>query len=163
MPGRGVSRRRANQQANDMSLTAKLQNAASVQAGLDLAVDAFGAQSGTVHRFDAKARLLILAAQRNIPPGVVEVIGQIPIGKGLAGLAAQKREPVRICNLQTDNSGTVRPGARATGMEGAIAVPMLVAGEMKGVLGVAKAVAYDWTDAETQVLLEAASVIASRL
>ena len=81
----------------------------------------------------------------------------MPVGKGIAGLAAQNREPVSLCNLQTDTSGQARPAAKTTGMEGSIAVPMLVAGEMRGVLGVAMAAAHDWTDAEKSLLLAIAA------
>ena len=36
---------------------------------------------------------------------------------------AERAEPVTACNLQTDTSGDVRPGARATGLQGSICVP----------------------------------------
>ena len=42
----------------------------------------------------------------------------------MAGLAVQRKEPVSVCNLQTDASGAARPGAKATGMEGALVVPI---------------------------------------
>ena len=74
-------------------------------------------------------------------------------------LAAERREPVTICNLQTDTSGQARPGAKATGMEGSLAVPMLAGGELRGVLGIAKADAYDWPEPETALVL----AIAARL
>jgi len=83
----------------------------------------------------------------------------VPIGKGMAGIAAERRQPVQVCNLQTDNSGVARPAAKETRMEGSIAVPMLVGDGLKGVLGVAKPVAYDFTEAETGSLLEIAAAI----
>ena len=112
----------------------------------------FGCQAGTVHLL--RDGLLQLAAHQNIPPPVVQIIGTVPVGKGIAGLAAERREPVTICNLQTDTSGQARPGAKATGMEGSLAVPMLAGGELRGVLGIAKAEAYDWPEAETALVLE---------
>jgi len=84
----------------------------------------------------------------------VALIGSVPVGKGIAGLAAERLEPISICNIQTDQSGQVRPGAKGTGMEGSVAVPMLVGGVLRGVLGVAKVEAYDWTEEEKQTLLE---------
>jgi hypothetical protein len=42
-------------------------------------------------------------------------------------------------------------------MAGSVAVPMLVDGELCGVLGVAKAEAHDWTDAEKSELMEIAA------
>src|SRR5205085_986956 len=89
-----------------------------------------------------------------IPPPIVAIVETVPIGKGIAGLAAQRLEPITICNLQTDTSGQARPAARTTGMEGSIAAPMLTAaGELRGVLGIAKATAYDWSAEETALLL----------
>jgi GAF domain-containing protein len=115
----------------------------------------FGAQAGTVHLLQAGAEpMLALKASSGIPPHIVAIVQTVPIGKGIAGLAAERREPITICNLQTDTSGQARPAARTTGMEGSIAVPMLTAdGELRGVLGIAKAAAYDWNEEETALLL----------
>ena len=44
-------------------------------------------------------------------------------------------------------------------MEGSLAVPMICAGELRGVLGIAKVEAYDWSPGETGVIL----AIAARL
>jgi GAF domain-containing protein len=129
------------------------------QSVLDETVRSFGCQAGTVHWLDPQSGMLKLAAHRNIPPPIVEIVATVPIGKGIAGLAAERREPITICNLQTDTSGQARPGAKATGMEGSLAVPMLAGGELRGVLGIAKAESYDWSAAETGTLL----AIAARL
>jgi L-methionine (R)-S-oxide reductase len=127
------------------------------QAVLDESIRAFGCQAGTVHWLDAQDGMLKLAAHRNLPPPIVQIVATVPVGKGIAGLAAQNREPVSLCNLQTDTSGQARPAAKTTGMEGSIAVPMLVAGELRGVLGVAMAAAHEWTDAEKSLLLAIAA------
>lgn len=134
-------------------------NARDIQNVLDQAIQSFDCQAGTVHWLDAQSGLLSLAAHRNIPPPVTQMIASVPVGKGIAGLAAQNRAPVSLCNLQTDESGQARPAAKTTGMEGSIAVPMLVAGELRGVLGVAKATAHDWNDDEKNLLLRIASRI----
>jgi L-methionine (R)-S-oxide reductase len=81
-----------------------------------------GAVSGTVHLVDGDH--LILAAAVNIPPKVQEITAQIPMGKGMAGLAWQRGEAVATCNLQEDTSGDVRPGAKAVGAKAAIAFPV---------------------------------------
>jgi L-methionine (R)-S-oxide reductase len=141
----------------------------TVQAALDsgdpnetllASLQHFGCQAGTVHLLRDGA--LKLAAYSGIPPHVAQIFETVPIGKGIAGLAAERREPITICNLQTDDSGQARPGAKATGMEGSIAVPMLVSGEMRGVLGIAKADAYDWSEGETQLLLQIAAVLGEK-
>lgn len=118
----------------------------------------FGCAAGTVHRLRADG-LLHLTAHHHLPPPIVAIVTTVPVGKGIAGLAAQKREPISLCNLQTDTSGQARPAAKTTGMEGSLAVPMLTGGELRGVLGIAKAEAHDWTDEEKSRLL----AIAARL
>ena len=145
-------------------LPESLQTAAAsgdVDAVLGAALTHFGCQAGTVHLL--RGGVLKLAAHRNIPPPVVQIVETVPIGKGIAGLAAERREAVTICNLQTDTSGQARPGAKATGMEGSLAVPMLDGGELRGVLGVAKAGAYDWSADETDLLMRLAGALAAKL
>ena len=121
----------------------------------------FQCDAGTVHLL--KDGALSLAAHVNIPPPVVQIVQTVPIGKGIAGLAAERREPVSLCNLQTDTSGQARPTAKTTGMEGSVAVPMLHDGALRGVLGIAKAQAHDWTDAEKAELLGIAARLAARV
>lgn len=117
----------------------------------------FDCPVGTVHLLDPADGHLHLAAQRGLPPPVLDKVGVIPIGKGMAGIAAERREPVQVCNLQDDRSGVVRPGAKLTRMEGSLAVPMLDGGALRGVLGVAKPVAYEFSPAETDLLLTVAA------
>ena len=88
------------------------------------------------------------------------MIRRIPVGKGMAGLAAERAEPVQVCNLQTDASGTARLGARSTGMRGSICVPMMKGARMVGVLGVAVERERDFSDLETDWLLEAGAILA---
>ena len=70
----------------------------------------------------------------------------------MAGIAAERREPVEICNLQTDESGVARPAARETKVEGSIAVPMILDGVLYGTFGIAKPVPYDFTKEEISEL-----------
>lgn len=122
-----------------------------LSAALAATIEHFNCQAGTIHLL--RDGVLKLAAQKNIPPPVIQIVETVPIGKGIAGLAAERREPITICNLQTDTSGQARPGARATGMEGSLAVPMMAGSELRGVVGIAKAGAYDWSEEETSRLL----------
>jgi signal transduction protein with GAF and PtsI domain len=130
-------------------------------AVLQAALAHFGCMTGTVHVL--RHGVLRLAAQTNIPPQLLSSIDTVPIGKGIAGLAAERREPVSLCNLQTDTSGEARPNAKQTGMEGSVAVPMLVDGQLRGVLGIAKATAHDWSDAQKAELLEIACELGRRV
>ena len=82
-------------------------------------------------------------------------------------MAAEREEAVQICNLQTDDSGTARPGAKATGMEGSIAVPIWAEEEgkrvLKGVLGVGKTTAHQYSEEEIQGLLSAGTEISGKM
>jgi signal transduction protein with GAF and PtsI domain len=77
----------------------------------------------------------------------------------MAGLAAERGEPVQVCNLQTDTSGVAKPGAKETGMEGSIALPIRFEGRMLGVLGVAKPTIYEFKKEEIALLMDLAEVI----
>jgi GAF domain-containing protein len=143
------------------AISAALSDANPAEAALRAALEQFGCQTGTVHVL--REGVLKLAAQANIPPPLLPIIETVPIGKGIAGLAAERLEPVSLCNLQTDTSGQARPAAKTTGMEGSVAVPMLVEGELRGVLGVAKAEAHDWSDAEKAELLAIGAALGGAL
>jgi L-methionine (R)-S-oxide reductase len=128
---------------------------------LRILLERFDCPTGTVHLLDEKSGMLKLTAHRGIPDVVLDKIQLIPVGKGMAGIAAERREPVQVCNLQTDNSGVVRPGARDTKMEGSVAAPMLNAGGvLKGTLGIAKPVPYDFSPEECDLLLRVGRLMA---
>ncbi len=117
-------------------------------------VCALGADTGTIHLIADDGLLHLAAIVGVFPPPVMDAIRVIPVGKGLAGLAAQRRECVTVCNLQTDTSGQAKPGAKATGMEGAITAPCLLpSGEVVGVVGVANAQPRTFTTEEQEQLL----------
>src|SRR5690606_18271740 len=78
---------------------------------------AFDCSTGTLHILDNDSQLLKLQAQQGIPEFLLPKMAEIPIGKGMAGIAAQRREPVEMCNLQTDDSGAARPAAKETKVE----------------------------------------------
>lgn len=128
-------------------------------AALGLVLAHFRAESGTIHGLEG-GELRLSAHSPGMPAPVLEVIRVIPVGKGMAGLAVERREPVTACNLQTDTSGDVRPGARTTGLRGSIVVPMLVGGEPVGALGIANREERVFSPAEVELLLAAGHVLA---
>ena len=98
-----------------------------------------GGVAGTVH--EQRGEDLYLTAAHNIPPPVIAIVTHVPHGKGMAGVAQVRKQPVQTCNLQTDDSGTIKPGAKAVGAQAAIAVPVLdERGEVLAIVGVA------WSD-----------------
>lgn len=145
-----------------MAADAKMRALAGLALGeaLDRVLAAVQAETGTIHRMGPDGLLHLEAHAGGIPERLLPVIGRIPVGKGMAGLAAERGEPVQICNLQTDSSGNARPGARSTGMRGSICVPMKDGDRLVGVLGVAVAREREYTDAEAAWLSEAGSILA---
>ncbi len=127
---------------------------------LELIISDFDCTTGTLHTLDQTTNLLMLKSQKGIPDFLLPKMSSIPIGKGMAGIAAERRTPVEMCNLQTDDSGVARPAAKETKVEGSIAVPMLLDGELYGTLGIAKSVPYDFTKSESDALLEIGEAIA---
>jgi len=129
-----------------------------LQTALEFVLEQSGCAAGTIHSLDSPS-MLCLRARRNIPDALLPRIQQIPIGKGMAGLAAERCEPVQVCNLQTDTSGVAKPGAKETGMEGSIALPIRFEGRVMGVLGVAKPTIYEFKKEEIALLIDLAEVI----
>jgi hypothetical protein len=120
-----------------------------------------GAVAGTIHlRQATQPDVLALAAAVNIPPKVREVVAVIPRGKGMAGLAWERDEPVHTCNLKTDTSGDVRPGAKAVDANAAVAIPIHdPSGALRGVVGIAFMGERDITQHELDALRRAAEVL----
>lgn len=119
------------------------------------------ADTGTIHRLCADGLLHLEEFAGGIPEQLLPVIRRIPVGKGMAGLAAERGEAVQICNLQTDSSGDARPGARSTRMQGSICVPMRHGGRLVGVLGVAVAREREFSADETAWLARVGTALAS--
>ncbi len=120
---------------------------------------AFSCPTGTLHRLNTEGQVLQLVAQRGLPDKILPMISHIPVGKGMAGICAERRQAVQTCNLQTDNSGVIRPGAKETKMEGAITVPILYKATLLGTLGIAKPIPYDFSDDETALLSQISDAI----
>jgi|SRR5215831_10029341 len=132
-----------------------------MQARLEEIVAQFGADTASIHLLEDG--ILILKAQVGLPPHVAEIVARVPVGKGMAGLAFERNEPVSSCNIQSDESGTVKPGARDTGVNGAIVVPIRNSeGQACGALGIGVRRAYEYTSEETQQLLAVASTLATQ-
>lgn len=130
------------------------------QAVLQAVIQDFGGSTGTLHRLDPSDNLLKLVAHQGIPPQLMPVVGVIPIGKGIAGAAAERREPVELCNLQADLGGVAKEGARQTNVQGSLAVPVLEGDTLRGTIGVGLMVPHDFTEEEKARLLGFAQEIA---
>jgi hypothetical protein len=106
------------------------------QQWLESLIAQLDGSAGTVHV--QRGDDLYLTAAHNIPPKVIAIVAHVPHGKGMAGVAQVKKQPVQTCNLQTDETGNIKPGAKAVGAQAAIALPVLdETGAVRAVVGVA--------------------------
>lgn len=136
-----------------------------MQRTLEAIATAFEAQSATIHRADKSAGLLLMEASVGIPEHVKNMTEKIPFGKGMAGICYERAEPITVCNLQTDDSGTAKPGAKETQVAGAIVMPIFdkEGREVIGTLGVGKPQEHDYTEEEQKILAACAGMIATVL
>ena len=143
-----------------------------LQRALEAIATEFGAVTATLHTSDVSdpgAPMLRMRAYLGLPEKLLPITQQIPYGKGMAGLCVERREPITVCNLQTDASGAVRPGAKLTGVEGAIAIPIFAPGheadreQIIGTFGIGKPGEHTYTDEEQAALVACAHAFAHAL
>ena len=145
-----------------MPLPEDIARSQTANDALAVIVRHFRADSGTIHMIGADGLLHLQAATSGFPEPVLAAIRTIPVGKGMAGLAVERRAPVDSCNIQTDASGDVRPGARATDLGGAIVVPIFRGDEVIGALGIANRAERIFDEAEIADLMAAGRLLADR-
>jgi hypothetical protein len=117
-----------------------------------------GAVAGSVHLVHGDS--LAIAGAKNLPPKVVEITATIPMGKGMAGLAWQHDKPIQTCNLQDDNSGQVKPGAKAVDARAAVAMPVHDgAGAIRAIVGLAWMHENELTPAELAAIAQDAATL----
>jgi L-methionine (R)-S-oxide reductase len=113
--------------------------------------------AGSVHRRSGPDELALVATV-NIPEVVQKIVAVVPRGKGMAGLALERNAAISSCNIQSDDTGQVRPGARAVNAQAGVALPVQNPdGEVRAVVGIAFAGERTLTDSELQALADAAS------
>ena len=139
-----------------------IQTAATLDDALTQTLLHFAADSGTIHLLESGGMLRLKAASAGIPEFVLQTVRTVPVGKGMAGLAVERAQPVTACNIQTDASGDVRAGAKLTGLEGAIVVPMMRDGRAEGALGIANRAERTFSDDERQLLLAIGAHLAAK-
>ena len=148
---------------SDSSFLAQIEAAASEpDRALSLTLGHFRAETGTIHYIEPDGLLHLAAHAGNIPESLMPAIRTIPVGKGIAGLAAERKQPVDMCNLQTDTSGDSKPSARKTGAQGTVCVPMLKGDHVAGTLGIATSVPRQFSDAEIAELMTVGRLLAAR-
>ena len=126
--------------------------ASLLETALRLVLTALHSETGTIHRLDPATQLLHLTAQVGLPPQMLDLVTTIPVGKGIAGQVVAQNQPVTICNLQTDTGGVAKPGAKQTGVGGALCVPIRVGEKIAGTLGIGTRREHTYTPDETRQL-----------
>ncbi len=123
----------------------------------------FNSETGTIHRLDVETQLLHLVAQVGLPPQLLDIVKTIPVGKGIAGETVAKNRPVTICNLQTDTSGVAKPGAKQTGVGGAVCVPIRCGDQIAGAFGIGTRSEREYSAAEINALQDIANSLAVKI
>src|SRR2546426_4403071 len=108
----------------------------TLDQALQKAITKLCADNGTIHIKDADELILHLVASHDVPQNVLDVVREVPWGKGMAGLAAQLAEPVDYCKLQNSTPPQIHPKARATRTRGARVRPMMNGAEVVGTIGI---------------------------
>jgi hypothetical protein len=123
------------------------------QDWLELLIARLDGVAGTVHV--QRGEDLYLTAAHNIPPPVIAIVSHVPRGKGMAGLAQVRKAPVQTCNLQADDTGNIKPGAKAVNAQAAVALPVFdEAGAVRAVVGIAWSKEGEIAQKEEQSLME---------
>jgi L-methionine (R)-S-oxide reductase len=131
--------------------------AALQQLWLERFIKDHGGVAGSIHLRSGPDELA-LGPTVNIPEPVKKVVVRVPRGKGMAGLALERNAAISSCNIQSDATGQVRPGARAVDAQAAVALPVPgVGGDVRAVVGIAFANERTISDAELLALTEAAA------
>lgn len=128
------------------------------QKWLESLIANVGGSAGTVH--EQRGEDLYLTAAHNIPPEVVKIVAHVTHGKGMAGVAQMKKKPVQTCNLQTDDTGNIKPGAKAVDAQKAVALPVTDdAGEVRAIVGIAWTQEGEVGPDEEEVLMKLVSAL----
>lgn len=128
------------------------------QKWLESFIAKHGGIAGTVH--EQRGEDLYLTAAHNIPPEVIAIVARVPHGKGMAGLAQVRKSPVQTCNLKTDETGNIKPGAKAVDAQAAVALPVLdQSGAVRAVVGIAWSKEGEIGPAEEQAMMKLAAAL----
>ncbi|WP_406492770.1 GAF domain-containing protein [Streptomyces sp. NBC_01604] len=124
-----------------------------VRAWLAAFVERNGGFVGSVHLSGPAATEgeIVLVAAHNLPPSVQNGTAVIPVGKGMAGTAAERRAPVAVSDFQTDTTGVAVPGGRAARAKGSLTLPVFDPADdtrLLAVVGLGFTETRDFTEAE---------------
>lgn len=128
---------------------------------VDQALALLRADTAALLLADASARVLVAAAARGIA-GEVQQGVQIPVGRGFAGRVALERRPVTVDRV--DPETVLNPLLWQAGIQSLLGAPLMVDGELVGVLHVGSLTArhFSATDEEYLQLMADRAALAIR-
>ena len=103
---------------------------------------------------DPEREELVARAAKGIEEAVRQGV-RIPVGRGFAGRIAKERAPIFIADV--DHADVLNPLLRQAGIRSLLGVPMIVEGEVLGVLHVGSLTPREFDDADAVLLQLAAS------
>jgi len=112
---------------------------AAMRAGLEATARALQMDTGVIYRYAPETKRLLLVYFHNLTSERVQDVRELELGQGVVGYAAMTREPIAIEDPDT-YTGPAKPLAPtylSTGKPGKarVAIPLVVANELVGVLG----------------------------
>jgi GAF domain-containing protein/anti-sigma regulatory factor (Ser/Thr protein kinase) len=118
---------------------------------------ALGTDTAAVLMLDEETNELVARAAKGIEEEV-EAGVRIPVGKGFAGRIAAERRPVKIPDV--DHADILNPILREKGIRSLLGVPLVVEGQVTGVMHVGSLTPRDFSDEDVQLLQLAADRMA---
>jgi L-methionine (R)-S-oxide reductase len=113
-------------------------------------VERHGGLMGSVHLTEPAAEgEMVLVAGYNLSVSIQNGAAIAEVGKGMAGVCAQRRAPVAFADLKTDTSDIPHPEDRDSGSRGSLILPILSAdrSSLIAVVGIGFAMPREFTEA----------------
>ncbi len=119
----------------------------------------FHTEISSVRLLDRKSGKLVVRAS-GAPPGELEEQVEIPVGEGFIGWVAAEKAPIIVNDVSADQRFADFPLARRK-VRSALAAPILVGGELVGVLSFASGEQRDFSTEDLRMLVTIANLAAS--
>jgi serine phosphatase RsbU (regulator of sigma subunit)/anti-sigma regulatory factor (Ser/Thr protein kinase) len=116
-------------------------------------VEIIGTDTAAILLLEEDGRMLAARAAKGLEEEVEQRV-RIPVGRGFAGRIAAEKRPVRIPDV--DHADILNPILREKGLKSLLGAPMLVEGEVIGVVHTGTLTPREFTDEDEDLLLRAA-------
>jgi putative methionine-R-sulfoxide reductase with GAF domain len=133
-----------------------------LQAFVDAVARAMDAEVSTLYVYDASAERLLVAATQGLSRAAVGFIG-LAVGEGISGRVAERRQPEAVRDVLESSVYTSVPGFDCSRYRSMLAVPIVVGGDLVGVLNIQGVSARDYSDLDVHDLCAIAEIVGRRL